>query len=222
MKLFKSIWFKVLLGIFVVSGIFIVLRILKVDFSQTSQEDIKQWVESLGILGPVVYIVVYIIRPFILLPAAIYSASAGVIWGLKGFIYVQIGANLSAIGEFLIARYLARQAIESKLKGKIAKLDQRIEKHGFLTVLLVRLVPNVAWDIQNLSLGLTKVKFRDYFLATLIGIMPASFALVYGGEAVIRTLTEPKNIWMLLVAIIIFSGVFYLQKVLAKKHKVQS
>jgi uncharacterized membrane protein YdjX (TVP38/TMEM64 family) len=194
------------------------LRLLGINFSKVNEEDIKAWVESLGFWGPTIYIIVYIFRPLILLPAAIYSASAGVIWGLKGFVYVQIGANISAAVEFLIARYFAREAVEKFLKGKISNIDKRIEEHGFLTVLLVRLIPNLPWDVQNLSLGLTKVKFRHYFFATLIGIMPASFALVYGGKAIIKVLTDPKNLWMVVVAVVIFVGVFYLQKTLRKKH----
>ena len=217
----KSPWFRVGIVVLVVVSLFIILRLLGVNFSSVNEQEMKAWIESLGFWGPVIYIIVYILRPLILLPASIFSASAGVIWGLKGFLYVQIGANISATLEFLIARYFARQLVEKFLKGKIAAIDKKIEKHGFLTVLLIRLIPNLPWDIQNLSLGLTKVKFRDFFFATLIGIMPASFALVYGGDAVIKVLTNPKNFWMIGVAVLIFIGVFYLQKHL-RKQKIQN
>jgi uncharacterized membrane protein YdjX (TVP38/TMEM64 family) len=100
----------------------------------------------------------------------------------------------------------------------MTNLDEKIEKHGFLTVLLIRLIPNVAWDIQNLSLGLTKVKFRDYFFATLIGIIPGSFAFVYFGSSLIKVLFNPKNFWMIIVAILIFAGVYILQKYLRSKR----
>ena len=117
---------------------------------------------------------------------------------------------------------MAREAIEKKLKGKMANLDERIEKHGFLTVLLIRLIPNVMWDVQNLSLGLTKVKFRDYFLATLIGIMPGSFAFVFFGSSLIKVLFDPKNLWIVGVAILVFVGIVYFQKYLKKKHSQSS
>jgi len=216
-KFSKSPWSKVLLIVFIIGAVFSILRFLGVNFSRVSAEEIKAWVESLGFWGPAIYIIAYVFRPLVLLPAAIFSASAGVIWGLKGFIYVQIGANISAIAEFFIARYFARELVEKYLKGKISRVDQSIEKHGFLTVLLVRLIPNLPWDVQNLSLGLTKVRFRDYFFATLIGIMPASFALVYGGDAIIKVLTDPKNFWMIILAAVIFAGVFFLQKYLRPK-----
>lgn len=219
-KMMKNPWFKVLLIISILGLIFFILRLLNVDFSGVDGEGFKRWVESLGFWGPVSYIVVYILRPLILFPAGVLSATAGVIWGpALGFFYLQIAANISSTAEFLIARYFAREAIEQKLKGKISGLDQKIEKHGFLTVLLIRLIPNVAWDIQNLSLGLTKVKFRDYFLATFIGIMPGSFAFVFFGSSLIKVLFNPKNFWIMGVAVLIFVGIFYLQKALKKKHE---
>lgn len=217
MKFLKNPWFKVLLIVLIIGTIFLILRSLGVDFSRVSAEEIKARVESLGFWGPIIYIIVYVFRPLILLPAAIFSASAGVIWGLEGFIYVQIGANISAAVEFFIGRYFARELVQKYLRGKISRVDESIKKHGFITVLLVRIIPNLPWDVQNLSLGLTKVKFRDYFFATLIGIMPASFALVYGGDAIIKVLTDSKNFWMIIFAALIFIGVFFLQKCLRRK-----
>lgn len=218
MSLAKNPWIKLALGIVFIGIIIALVRTMHIDFSQISSAEFKARIDSFGVWGPIAYIVLYIFRPLILLPALVTSAAAGIIWGpLKGFVILQIGANLSAIGEFFIARYFARSAIEKMVKGRMAKLDEAIEKKGFLTVLLIRLIPNVPWDIQNLSLGLTKVKFRDYFWATLIGIMPGSFALVYFGGSVISALTNPVSLWKIIVAVLLLFGVYYLQKMLNQK-----
>ena len=216
MKIFRNPWLKLLLIVLFFAGIFLILRYLNINFSQITIGPFKDRINSLGIWGPIAYIIFYLLRPLILFPAAVLSASAGVIWGLKGLIYLLIAANISANAEFFIARYFARQAMGKLIKGKILNLDESIAKHGFLTVLLIRLIPNVAWDIQNLALGITKVKFRDYFLATLIGIIPGSFALVYFGASIINVLTDPKNFWMIIVAILIFAGIYLLQRYLRK------
>ena len=217
-KFKSSPWLKLLLVIAFLAVIFIALRFFNVDFSKITIESFKEKIDSFGIWGPVIYIVLYVFRPLILFPAAVFSASAGAIWGLKGLIYLVIGANLSAIAEFLIARYFAREMVEKLIKGKFSSIDQAVEKNGFVTVLLIRLIPNVAWDIQNLALGLTKVKFRDYALATLIGILPGSFALVYFGSSFISVITNPKHFWKIIVAFVIFGAVYYLQQLLRKKQ----
>ena len=214
----KSPWMKLVVIVAVLSAIFLTLRYFNVDFSNITVESFKEKIDSFGIWGPIIYIVLYVFRPLILFPAAVFSASAGAIWGLKGLIYLVIGANLSAIAEFLIARYFAREMVEKLIKGKFSSIDKQIEKRGFITVLLIRLIPNVAWDIQNLALGLTKVKFRDYVLATFIGILPGSFALVYFGSSFISVITDPKNFWKIIVAFLIFGGVYYLQQFLRRKQ----
>mgnify|MGYP001575104575 CR=1 FL=1 len=219
MKFLKNLWIKLIVAMLLILSLFFALRLLNIDFSKISEEEFRNWVKALGIWGPIIYIVVYVLRPLIFFPAGILSATAGVIWGpALGFFYLQIGANISSLAEFLIARYFARDAVEKYLSGKLLNLDKKIEKHGFLTVLLIRLIPNVAWDIQNLSLGLTNVKFRDYFLATLIGIMPGSFAFVFFGSSLIKVLFNPRNFWILIVAVMLFAGVYYLQKYVKGKH----
>ena len=213
MSALKNPWIKVLIIIAVLIILFLGFRSLNIDFSNVSEEEFKNWVESLGVWGPIIYVVVYVFRPLILFPAGVLSAAAGVIWGpLVGFLYLQIAANISSTAEFLFARYFGRELVEKHLKGKMQNLDEKIEKHGFLTVLLIRLIPNLPWDVQNSSLGLTKVSFRDYFLATLIGIMPGSFAFVFFGSSLIKVLFDPGNLWMVAVGILLFFGLFKLQK----------
>lgn len=219
MKAFlKNPLVRLLLAAAAVAVLFAALRYFNVDFSTITIEKFKEKIDSFGIWGPVIYIVLYVLRPLILFPAAIFSASAGVIWGLEGLIYLLIGANLSAAAEFFFARYAAREAVQKIVKGRAEQLDKAIERRGFVTVLLIRLIPNVAWDIQNLALGLTKVKFRDYFLATFIGILPASFALVYFGASFISVLTNPKHFWKIIVAIALFVGVYFLQQFLRQRQ----
>lgn len=219
MKFIKNPWFKIAAIVVILGAIFLVLRFLNINFSALNERDFKKWVESLGFWGPLLYIIIYTLRPLILFPAALLSAAAGIIWGpALGFLYLQIAANISSTVEFLLARYFARDLVERYLKGKLSNFDQKIEKHGFLTVLLIRIIPNLAWDIQNFSLGLTKVKFKDYFLATLIGIMPGSFAFVFFGSSLIKVLFNPKNLWIIIVAALFFIGVYYLQRYLKRRQ----
>lgn len=216
-KIKKSPWLKLLPVLLILSVIFLALRFFKVDFSGITIESFKAKIDSFGIWGPVVYIVLYVFRPLVLFPAAVFSASAGAIWGLNGLLYLLIGANLSALAEFLTARYFARHLVERLVRGKFSGIDQSIEKNGFVTVLLIRLIPNVPWDIQNLALGLTKVRFRDYALATFLGILPGSFALVYFGSSFISVITNPKHFWKIIIAFCLFAALYYFQGYLKNK-----
>lgn len=215
--------FKLIILVIILASIFCALRFFNIDFSNLSVDKFKIIIESWGIWGPAAYIIFYTVRPLILFPAGVLSASAGVIWPLaKGFLILQIAANISSTIEFVIARYFARQVVEKLIKGKMANIDDKIEQNGFLTVLLIRLIPNVAWDIQNLALGLTKVRFRDYFIATLLGIMPGSFAFVFFGSSIISVVTNPKNWWMLFLAFLVFYLIYKMQKILRARQEINS
>lgn len=219
----KSPWVKLAVIVAVLAAIFLTLRYFNIDFSDVSVESFKEKIDSFGVWGPVIYIIFYLIRPLILFPAGVLSASAGVIWGTgKGFMIVQLAAYISAAAEFFIARYFARDAVERLVKGKMKDIDAGIEKNGFLTVLLIRLIPNVAWDIQNLGLGVTKVKFRDYALATVIGIIPGSFVFVYFGSSFISVVTDPRNFWKMLLACLVFGLVYLMQAKLRSMKKVKA
>ncbi len=209
---------KILIPVCLIVGAYLLFRCC-FSIHITDKAQMEALVERAGMWAPVFYVLLYMIRPLVLLPAAIVSASAGYIWGpAKGFIILTVAANLAANLEFIFARYVARESVSRFLKGKMAKIDKKIERHGFLTVLLIRLIPNAPWDVQNLTLGLTEVKHRDYFVATLIGMMPGSFALVLGGEAVIKTLTDPRKAWMIAVAVAVFAAVMLLQRFIKKRH----
>jgi uncharacterized membrane protein YdjX (TVP38/TMEM64 family) len=105
---------------------------------------------------------------------------------LLGTIYVIIGATIGATLAFTISRYLAKDFFQKKFFDKFKKLnfyDSKFKKNGFIFVLYFRLIPIFPFNFLNYGLGLTNVKFRDYFLATLFGMLPGTFVYVYFGDS---------------------------------------
>ncbi|MBU1997045.1 MAG: hypothetical protein KKF78_07805, partial [Candidatus Omnitrophica bacterium] len=60
MCVLKKPWIKVLIIIAVLFVLFLGFRFLNIDFSNVSEEEFKTWVESLGVWGPIIYVVVYV------------------------------------------------------------------------------------------------------------------------------------------------------------------
>ncbi|MBN1794818.1 MAG: TVP38/TMEM64 family protein [Candidatus Omnitrophica bacterium] len=214
----KNPWVRLGSAVFFLGGIFAIVRIAEFDYSHLDPDGIRDRILAFGLWAPVIYVVFYTLRPLVLFPAGVLSALGGVIFGrLWGTVYIIIGATLSALAEFFIARYFGRGAIARLLKGRAAAIDEAIERNGFKTVFLIRIIPNVAYDIQNYSLGLTRVTFRDYFLGTVIGIIPGAFAFAYLGASVIEIITDPGHIWKIGVVIVIFAGILYAKQLLRRK-----
>src|SRR6185295_6124938 len=85
---------------------------------------------------------------------------------------------------FLIARYVARRAIERRIAGnpKFAAVDRAVGREGFKIVALLRLSPVFPFNLLNYSLGLTRVSFLQY-LAASIAMLPGTLLYVYYGKA---------------------------------------
>jgi len=144
-----------------------------------------QWVETLGLWGPLVFVAGYAGATVAFIPGSLLTLAAGAIFGLaKGTAYVFIGATLGSALAFLVARYVARQAVERRLEGhpKFDVVDKAVASQGLKIVLLLRLSPAFPYNLLNYALGLTSVRFRDYFIASL-GMIPATFLFVYYGKA---------------------------------------
>jgi uncharacterized membrane protein YdjX (TVP38/TMEM64 family) len=144
-----------------------------------------EWVASLGVWGPVVFILGYAVAAIAFVPGSLLTLAAGVIFGLaKGTVYTLIGATIGASGSFLIARYLARARIEKKIAGnaKFAAIDQAVGREGFKIVALLRLSPVFPFNLLNYALGLTKVPFLHY-LAACAAMLPGTLLYVYYGKA---------------------------------------
>jgi uncharacterized membrane protein YdjX (TVP38/TMEM64 family) len=143
------------------------------------------WVEGLGVWGPVVFILGYAVATVAFIPGSLLTLAAGAIFGLaRGTLYTFCGATLGASGAFLVARYLARRAIERKIAGnaKFAAIDRAVGQEGFKIVALLRLSPIFPFNLLNYSLGLTRVPFLQYFLAS-IAMLPGTLLYVYYGKA---------------------------------------
>lgn len=143
------------------------------------------WVEGLGALGPVVFVLGYAAATVAFIPGSVLTLAAGAIFGVaKGTVFTLLGATLGASLAFLVARYLARGAIERRIAGnpRFAAIDRAVGREGFKIVALLRLSPVFPFNLLNYSLGLTKVRFLHYFAAS-IAMLPGTLLYVYYGAA---------------------------------------
>ncbi|HEU4401436.1 MAG TPA: TVP38/TMEM64 family protein [Candidatus Polarisedimenticolia bacterium] len=142
------------------------------------------WVGGLGAWGPLAFILGYIVATVAFAPGSILTLAAGAIFGLaRGTLYVFIAATLGASAAFLVSRYAVRAAIERRLAGneRFAAIDRAIAREGRKIVLLLRLSPVFPFNLLNYALGLTRVRFVDYLVAS-IGMLPGTVLYVYYGK----------------------------------------
>ncbi len=142
------------------------------------------WVQELGPAGPLVFIAAYAAAVVAFVPGSILTLAAGAIFGLvPGTLYVLVAATLGSTLAFLVSRYVARGFVEKKLAGdaRLAAIDRAIGAEGRKIVLLLRLSPAFPFSVLNYALGLTRVRFLDYVLAS-VGMLPGTLLYVYSGK----------------------------------------
>ena len=192
--------------IIIAAGIFASIQFGLKD--KLSIEKIRNFILSAGIWAPLLYMVAYGFTSIILFPATLLSTASGAVWGpYLGTFYTVIGATISSSIPFFFARLLGRKFV-GKMLSKANKMnicDRFVGKNGFVAVFIMRLIPLFPWDVVNYGSGLCGVRFRDYLLATLIGIIPGSFTYNLIGSSLGQPIDKTKII--LVVALVVFLAV---------------
>ncbi|MEO8841456.1 MAG: TVP38/TMEM64 family protein [Kofleriaceae bacterium] len=146
-----------------------------------------EWMHGQGALAILIFAVAYIVAAVLLIPGSVLTLGAGFVYGtVWGALLVMPAATLAAMIAFAIARRLGRNRVAARVQHnpKFAALDRAIGRSGFKITLLVRLSPIFPFGLLNYALGVTKIRFRDYFWATALGMLPGTIAYVYLGSLV--------------------------------------
>ncbi len=186
----------------IVAGLAWGLAALGVDLTRITPERVRAFVLSFGMWAPAIYLATYG-QPLVPLPASVMTITGGLAFGpLWGTLAALAGATTRACGQFGIARLLGRDAVAKLLRGRAASLNARLGRNSFKTVLLIRLIPNFPFDVQNYWVGCTQVRFIPFAFATVLGLIPWSIAFVYLGYS----LTDPAQGWKLVLALLAIAG----------------
>lgn len=178
----KFPWMPVGVGIAAV-GLFALWRLLP---AKEWLESFSGWVAGLGVLGGVLYAIVYMAAALLFVPGIVLTIGAGVLFGLGwGMVIVSLASTTAAALAFLVARHLARKRVERLVKrdARFEAIDGAIAKRGWTIVALLRLSPLVPFSLSNYLYGLTSVAFLPYVLASWAGMLPGTLLYVYLGSA---------------------------------------
>lgn len=173
---------KLVAGALVLAGLFVGGKYFGV---QELLRKILETIADMGVFGGVIFIVIYALSTVLFLPGWILTLGAGVIYGVAvGSAVVSIGSTFGAVCAFLSGRYIARDWVSKKIQGnkKFKAIDDAVAREGWKIVGLTRLSPAFPFNLLNYAFGVTKVSFRDYFLASWIGMAPGTIMYVYIGS----------------------------------------
>ncbi len=144
------------------------------------------WVEAQGPAAGLYVVVGDSLGVLAWIPGMILTLSAGAIFEpVQGVLWVFLGSTIGSALAFILARYVARDLVERRFSGnaRFAAIDRAVEAQGLKIVFLLRLSPLVPFTPINFLLGLTRVRFADYMLAS-VGMLPGTVLYIYYGRVI--------------------------------------
>ncbi len=141
--------------------------------------------------APFVLIASYAVGCVFAIPASIFILAAGVIWGWKlGVVYAMCGALLGSSAAYFAGQFLGEGLLE-RFGRAGAMVSRQVSRNGFLSMLIARLIPGPPFAVWNYAAGIARMNFGEYFLATLLGTLPAHIVFAYCADALFNgTMTE--------------------------------
>ncbi len=168
---------------------------------------IKSEVVEWGAWGPVIYMLLYAVGPSFLVPGAVMTIAGGLAFGTTwGSIYSLIGADVGAVVAFGAGRFLGRSFVERIVGPRFETMLQRIARNGFQIILYLRIVPVIPYNALNLLAGATPITFRDYFWASMIGMIPGTILFAFLGDALWHPLSPRFFLALALIGVSLACG----------------
>lgn len=155
-----------------------------------SVDGMRALVESHAPYGPLVFMGMVVAGVCTQVPfmGTLMVAVGGVLFGgVLAFVYGWVGSLVGTTVTFLLARYVARERVERLLNERYTRLralDDRLARHGFWTVLGLRVVGFLAPPL-NWGLGLTGVHVQHYVAGTALGLLPGLAAVVFFADSIV-------------------------------------
>jgi uncharacterized membrane protein YdjX (TVP38/TMEM64 family) len=148
-------------------------------------EFFRNYVQSLGIAGPVIFTFIFIVRPFFLIPSIALFIAGGLAFGpIWGPIYASVGATIGGTFAFLVARKMGHEYVMAKLKLGTDIIESA--RFGFWMVFILSLIPIMPVTVINYGSGISSMSLRSYVTAHVLGITPRIFAFGFLGNALLE------------------------------------
>lgn len=154
-----------------------------------------RWVDQLGPWGPAAFCGLYAVATVGMVPGSLLTLAAGAKWGpIEGLVWVVAGSNLGANLAFLTGRWVARAWVMKLVRHRpsMAAIDEAVGAGGWKMVMLLRISPVFPFNVLNYALSLTRIRWREYAVATFVGMLPGTALFVYLGS-VVQLATRPTG-----------------------------
>jgi len=190
-------------------AVFVLLFIFGVFDFLHDRERIESFFNDSGLFGPVLYVLAFVAAQPLSLPGAALIIPATFVWDWwEVFAYSMLGGIIASSLGFSISRWLAQDWVRRRLPQRFIGWEKRFVDHALLSTIALRLVTGYA-PAADWFLGISKVRWREFVIGTILGLIPATFLFSYYGDDTVRWVQDAPLIAVavVLLAVILITAV---------------
>jgi len=173
----------------------------------------SEWIGSLSSnrLMPLIVVALYVLGGLVVFPVTVMVAITAVLFPpLIALALSVAGAMTSASVVYWIGRIVGRDFVRRVAGKRINQLSRRLARQGLLAMTIIRFIPVAPFSVVNLVAGASHIRFRDYFIGTLIGMTPGFIAITLFTESLISFLFQPNILNVTILIGITLAAVVFL------------
>ena len=203
---------------FLLLVVFSLLLIFGVFDFLHDRERIENFFNDSGLFGPVLYVLAFVAAQPLSLPGAALIIPATCVWDWwEVFAYSMLGGIIASSLGFIISRWLAQDWVRRRLPQRFIGWEKRFVDHALLSTIALRLVTGYA-PAADWFLGISKVRWREFIIGTILGLIPATFLFSYYGDDTVRWV---QNAPLIAVAVVL-TAVVLITAVKAHKKRTKA
>jgi uncharacterized membrane protein YdjX (TVP38/TMEM64 family) len=169
-------------------------RLLSLETIVAYRDRLQELVAHYGPLSVIAYSATYVTAVALSVPGAVFlTILGGFLFGwLFGGMVAAVSATLGAICVFLIARTSIGDILIRKAGSRLSRLADGFRRDAFAYLLFLRLLPVMPFWLTNLAPALFGVRPQTFALATMIGVLPATFTFAVAGDGLDSVIAAQK------------------------------
>ncbi len=186
-----------------------------------------QWLKA-NPLSPLLVPLTYTALGLVSFPVTLLIMATIIVYGpWWGGWYAMLGTTLSAVMMFQLGRVLGKNVVRRFSGSLLNRLNKRLSESGLVAVIAFRVIPVAPFSLINLVAGVSAISLRNFFLGTLIGILPGITALAFVADRLYESLRQPdiSTFSVLFVVVVVFGAAlvgfrkWIKQRYVHKKHQ---
>ena len=181
---------------------------------------LRDWATSVGPWFPVAFLAAHIVVTVFPFPRTVFTLAAGLLFGpYLGVPLAVLASTLSAVIALLLVRAAGWQLSRLVRHPRVDSLDARLRERGWPAIVSMRMIPAVPFSVVNYAAGASAVRVLPYTLATFVGLLPGTAAVVILGDALTGNVSPLLFVVSLCTASLGIAGLIYEIRAHRRAHR---